>query len=362
MTPTLRITSSTLLLALTLAGCGDSGNTSSVSNPTTTTDGTTTAEPTTTTDATTSDTAPTTTTDDPTTTTDATTTNAVDPCDACGANAVCVDEKCECDDGYDGDGVTCTDIDECAGDNECSVDASCTNTPGDYDCTCNVGYKGNGETCTDVDECNEDIDTCSVNANCTNQDGGFKCECKQGYTGNGMICNGSKEFGDPCEIGEDCASGLCLTDGDGMCTISCTQDVANDCGDQGVSGLCIEAAVDTFVCAGDLTFGADKGDDEVMGPGDKLTRMFQTASDADVFLAKIPVAGDYAIFATPDPDDNLQVEFYGADASLLATSNDGGVGELDGAVLTAQASSVTFVVVRNIGNSNGSYTIEIVQQ
>ena len=41
------------------------------------------------------------------------------------------------------------DINECAspGDNNCSTNATCTNTPGGFTCTCNQGYTGDGVTC-----------------------------------------------------------------------------------------------------------------------------------------------------------------------------------------------------------------------
>ena len=41
------------------------------------------------------------------------------------------------------------DFDECAspGDNDCSTNAACTNTPGGFICTCNQGYTGDGVTC-----------------------------------------------------------------------------------------------------------------------------------------------------------------------------------------------------------------------
>ena len=45
-----------------------------------------------------------------------------------------------------------TDINECAspGDNNCSTNAACTNTPGGFTCTCNQGYTGDGVTCTGI--------------------------------------------------------------------------------------------------------------------------------------------------------------------------------------------------------------------
>jgi hypothetical protein len=349
---------SSALLALAFTACGGSDNTT----PATTADDTTgapmtTGEPVTTGEPTTSGDGTTTDTPDPTT---SGTSMGVDPCDSCDANASCDGEACVCDEGYEGDGTSCTDIDECAGDNECAVDATCSNTPGDYDCTCNVGYKGNGETCTDVDECTEDLDTCSNNADCANQDGSFKCTCKEGFTGDGMTCNGSKQFGDSCTAGEDCASGMCLAGEFDMCTVACSQAVANDCGAQGVTGLCVAVSVDMFWCAGDLTFGVDQ-DDEVMMSGDKVTRQFQSKTDADLFLVNIAVAGDYLIIATPDPDDDIQLDFYNADATELGTVNMLGIGEAESGVVTTQPGAF-FVVARNIGNSNGGYTIEVIKQ
>ena len=41
------------------------------------------------------------------------------------------------------------DIDECANDtlNNCSPNATCTNTNGGYTCTCDTGYAGDGFSC-----------------------------------------------------------------------------------------------------------------------------------------------------------------------------------------------------------------------
>lgn len=355
-------------LTLLLAACGGDDNKGTASDTADSTDTsastgdtdpvTTTGETPTT--GTVDPTTPATTTTESDTSDDSTTTNAVDPCDACGDNASCESDKCLCDDGFDGDGETCTDIDECAGNNDCAVDATCNNTPGAYDCTCNAGYKGNGKDCKDVDECNEDLDNCSMNANCTNQDGSFKCECKNGFNGDGITCNGSKEFGDACKAGEDCASGLCLTDTFDMCTVTCTQQVADDCGAQGVTGLCVAVGMDTFVCAGDLTFGPDN-DDEILKSGDSLKRSFQTKTDADLFLLDIAAAGTYQVAAFPDPDDTLRIDFYNGDATELGTVMSAGIG-MPAAGDINVAGGVFFAVVRNTGNSNGDFTISVTKQ
>ena len=41
-----------------------------------------------------------------------------------------------------------SETDECASDNECHVNAQCTNTDGSYTCGCLDGYAGDGKNCT----------------------------------------------------------------------------------------------------------------------------------------------------------------------------------------------------------------------
>ena len=40
------------------------------------------------------------------------------------------------------------DVDECEQQSPCDQNATCINTPGSYTCTCNEGYTGDGVTCT----------------------------------------------------------------------------------------------------------------------------------------------------------------------------------------------------------------------
>ena len=61
------------------------------------------------------------------------------------------------------------------GDNLCSKYANCTNIAGSYECTCTEGYDGNGITCYDVDEC-LDKDRCQHGQICVNEDGGHRCD------------------------------------------------------------------------------------------------------------------------------------------------------------------------------------------
>jgi len=50
----------------------------------------------------------------------------------------------------------CSDINECeTGDFECDDNAECINTEGSYECNCNNGYEGDGKNCFDVNECDK---------------------------------------------------------------------------------------------------------------------------------------------------------------------------------------------------------------
>jgi len=112
--------------------------------------------------------------------------------DNCNENADCTNTEgsftCSCNPGYTGDGVSCTNINECELGTPCDPNANCTDTVGSFDCLCNAGYTGNGLVCINIDECEMGTDNCDENADCTDTIGSFSCACNSGYSGDGVNC------------------------------------------------------------------------------------------------------------------------------------------------------------------------------
>lgn len=138
----------------------------------------------------------------------------------CGANATCSEGPpvaCSCNAGFSGDGITCTSGDECMlGTDDCSANATCTDTPTGFDCTCNMGYVGDGRTCMDEDECMGGM-PCDTNATCMNSEGSFMCMCNMGWTGDGLTCADENECDAmPCGMNAECTN----TDGSYTCACS----------------------------------------------------------------------------------------------------------------------------------------------
>jgi len=137
----------------------------------------------------------------------ATTDNCGRQHDVCDPNADCVKlpkpqgRACRCKAGFEGDGLTCSDRDECRdGSAECGENAACVNAQGRYYCQCEAGYAGEGRDCVDVDECAAGVADCDVNASCHNVPGGFACACNRGYEGGGRECHDRDECGETPEI------------------------------------------------------------------------------------------------------------------------------------------------------------------
>ena len=103
----------------------------------------------------------------------------------CPAGHRCVDDQCVADvDGGDAD----ADGD---GDTDADADVSPDGRP-DGDTDCGDGFEWDGVTCVDIDECSDETDTCDpLYATCTNVDGGFTCACNEGFDdvrGDGSQC------------------------------------------------------------------------------------------------------------------------------------------------------------------------------
>ena len=71
-------------------------------------------------------------------------------------------------------------LDECAlGLDNCDVNATCTDTSDSFECECNGGFEGDGVTCTDINECQTGNGGCAHV--CSNEVGGFTCACRPGF-------------------------------------------------------------------------------------------------------------------------------------------------------------------------------------
>lgn len=71
------------------------------------------------------------------------------PCDSCSNNATCINEVCQCKQGFQGNGNTCLNVNECATNNGgCDPDGICDDQIGTFSCRCPEQFYGDGFTCT----------------------------------------------------------------------------------------------------------------------------------------------------------------------------------------------------------------------
>ena len=60
----------------------------------------------------------------------------------------------------------------------CGVNGFCANKHPGYSCDCLQGYEFDGTTCIDTNEC---LDNACQNGVCINKEGSFQCQCFEGY-------------------------------------------------------------------------------------------------------------------------------------------------------------------------------------
>ncbi|KAJ8778401.1 hypothetical protein J1605_013588 [Eschrichtius robustus] len=131
----------------------------------------------------------------------------VNPCydgsHTCATTAQChpatgVHYTCECASGYQGDGRSCVDVNECAtGFHRCGPNSVCVNLLGSYRCECRSGYEfaDDRHTCVLIapppNPCEDGHHNCAPagQAQCIHHGGSsFSCACLPGYAGDGHQC------------------------------------------------------------------------------------------------------------------------------------------------------------------------------
>jgi len=128
----------------------------------------------------------------------------------CNIYATCSEQDdepmCSCASGLAGDGLRCSDVDECTVTPDiCGEQASCVNSFGSYYCLCGQGYIWDGEACVDVNECQ--LGLCDATANCSDGEGSFSCSCGSGSYGNGFFCKTEDDCAsDPCGANGSCVN------------------------------------------------------------------------------------------------------------------------------------------------------------
>uniref|UniRef100_A0A2K6C6T7 Pro-epidermal growth factor n=1 Tax=Macaca nemestrina TaxID=9545 RepID=A0A2K6C6T7_MACNE len=71
----------------------------------------------------------------------------------------------------------------------CSTYARCVSEGKDVTCQCLKGFAGDGILCSDIDECEMGVPVCPpASSKCINTEGGYVCQCSEGYRGDGIHC------------------------------------------------------------------------------------------------------------------------------------------------------------------------------
>ncbi|WP_437765949.1 FG-GAP-like repeat-containing protein [Sorangium sp. So ce281] len=157
--------------------------------------------------------------------------------DAGGQGCLAVNAPCDptvpCCDGLTCQSGTCTDVNECAlGTDSCDANATCIDASGSFTCACDAGYSGDGVTCTNIDECAES--PCQNGGTCIDGINSYTCACLPGFTGDNCETAIDECAESPCQNGGTCVDGLnsytceCLPTYEGTSCEACEGTLA-DC-------------------------------------------------------------------------------------------------------------------------------------
>uniref|UniRef100_A0A914W7R3 EGF-like domain-containing protein n=1 Tax=Plectus sambesii TaxID=2011161 RepID=A0A914W7R3_9BILA len=142
---------------------------------------------------------------------------------------------CQCRVGFEGDGFTCKDVNECDNGEMCQDNAECFNTIGSYSCQCSEGFmlvtdERGRPTCQGFDKCA--IAHCPVNEMCSNKAGGYECICAQGFEREEATQSADKGLCvdvDECKAGTDvCADNAVCTNVLGSYECQCAKGFEGD--------------------------------------------------------------------------------------------------------------------------------------
>ncbi|XP_062855863.1 EGF-containing fibulin-like extracellular matrix protein 2a [Trichomycterus rosablanca] len=128
-----------------------------------------------------------------------------------------------CTSGYEAQGDSCVDVDECEMDrHDCQPSQECFNTEGSYTCQCPGGYQKVGTECIDIDECRYRY----CQHRCVNVPGSFSCQCEPGFqlSGNNRSCIDVDE----CNMGAPCSQKCSNTYGTFHCRCEQGYELAPD--------------------------------------------------------------------------------------------------------------------------------------
>ncbi|XP_026868832.1 EGF-containing fibulin-like extracellular matrix protein 2a isoform X1 [Electrophorus electricus] len=128
-----------------------------------------------------------------------------------------------CPSGYEPQGDSCMDVDECARDeHDCQPSQECFNTEGSFTCQCPGGYRKVGTECIDIDECRYRY----CQHRCVNVPGSFSCQCEPGFqlAGNNRSCIDVDE----CDMGAPCSQRCYNTYGTFLCRCEQGYELGSD--------------------------------------------------------------------------------------------------------------------------------------